>query len=280
MGACVSCEDEHGRPAVKAPDGAAALGLLWSNGRSATRSWHGLRRPARSTAGPTASIVRDPPLRRLPAGWRCPEPPVPAAHATDDRAHRDRLPGNRVRLGIETARHVGTVVHRELQRLRLERRIAVGPARRRGLQAHPPNSPSSACRRTPGGGLRSRRSIASHACRRTRPLGARRLATHSPTGVTGRCRAASSSSRRGRPHVRRPRTACAGSSTTRPARTKGGALEAFLDSEQARYRAQLERYADSCADSARSRCGSDSISRCNAPGGNGRRAVPRRYPRR
>ena len=38
-------------------------------------------------------------------------------------------------------------------------------------------------------------------------------------------------------------TACAGSSTTRPASIPGGGLEEFLEREVERYRPQLQRYA-------------------------------------
>ncbi len=64
----------------------------------------------------------------------------------------------------------------------------------------------------------------------------------SELALTGRARAGHRQ-RRYRPHVCRRRQACAGSSITRPARTKAPASRNSWTSERERYAPQLERYA-------------------------------------
>ena len=61
-------------------------------------------------------IVREPPLRRLPLEWRVPEPESPRIASTRSPTAAAQQPVE-FDWATETARHVGTVVHRELQRI-------------------------------------------------------------------------------------------------------------------------------------------------------------------
>jgi hypothetical protein len=61
-------------------------------------------------------IVREPPLRRLPLDWRLPELQAPRIASTRSPKASAQQPVE-FDWATETARHVGTVVHRELQRI-------------------------------------------------------------------------------------------------------------------------------------------------------------------
>ena len=61
-------------------------------------------------------IVREPPLHRLPLEWRVPEPESPRIVSTRSPTAAAQQPVE-FDWATETARHVGTVVHRELQRI-------------------------------------------------------------------------------------------------------------------------------------------------------------------
>jgi len=112
-------------PTVRRPAAQSALGLLWpAVGHEFVERLAALG----AVAGEEATAAsRDPPLRRLPARWevgRTPRAPriasqlVPRAAAT---------PLVQFDWASETARHVGTVVHRELQRIARDA-VRSGPA--------------------------------------------------------------------------------------------------------------------------------------------------------
>ena len=69
-------------------------------------------------------IERNPPLGRFPAGWRVPDLPATPRVVLPKRSSTPALPPVQFDWASETARHLGTVVHRELQRLASERAIA------------------------------------------------------------------------------------------------------------------------------------------------------------
>ena len=64
-----------------------------------------------------SDIEREPRLLRVPEGWSLPELPAAPRLPTRLRAHGTDAPSLHFDWASETARHVGTVVHRELQRL-------------------------------------------------------------------------------------------------------------------------------------------------------------------
>jgi ATP-dependent exoDNAse (exonuclease V) beta subunit len=110
-------EDEDGTATIQRPSSAVALGLLWPAVEPEF-----VRRLAEIGAvegEPAPVVARDPPLRRLPLDWR-----MPALHAPRiESASSPRAAAQPVvefDWATETARHVGTVVHRELQRLARE----------------------------------------------------------------------------------------------------------------------------------------------------------------
>ncbi|MFN8604455.1 MAG: PD-(D/E)XK nuclease family protein, partial [Candidatus Binatia bacterium] len=114
IGSCRVKEQPGDPPAMVAPAASTALGVLWpvvgpqfSASFAAAASLEPEPEPARR---------RMPPLLRLPLGWTAPDivaprrteaPRVPVAAATDLEFD----------WATETARHVGTVVHRALMRL-------------------------------------------------------------------------------------------------------------------------------------------------------------------
>jgi ATP-dependent exoDNAse (exonuclease V) beta subunit len=112
-----SCELRHGEAGstLARPRAASMLGMLWPvvaqdfEAQLAERGW-----PA-----PDAGTVpaRDPPLRRLPVAWRAPPPPPAPRISATRLPHGTALPAVTFDWVSQTARHVGTVVHRELQRL-------------------------------------------------------------------------------------------------------------------------------------------------------------------
>ena len=99
--------------AVRRPAANSALGLMWPA--------VGHEFAARlSTLGDVAgedppAAVRDPPLRRLPARWATPAPPPAPPIESQTVARAAVVPAVEFDWASETARHVGTVVHRELQ---------------------------------------------------------------------------------------------------------------------------------------------------------------------
>jgi ATP-dependent exoDNAse (exonuclease V) beta subunit len=64
-------------------------------------------------------IPRDPPLRRLPLDWQLPEPVAPRIVSARPTT-ASTAPAVEFDWATETARHVGTVVHRALQRIARE----------------------------------------------------------------------------------------------------------------------------------------------------------------
>jgi ATP-dependent exoDNAse (exonuclease V) beta subunit len=102
--------------APRAPAANTLLAKLWPAVESrfaAAAEGATERRAGRSAAGP-API--DQQLRRLAPGWRCPAPPAPVVWVPpeDQAPTRDEIEFSWVG---ETARHVGNVVHRWLQRI-------------------------------------------------------------------------------------------------------------------------------------------------------------------
>jgi ATP-dependent exoDNAse (exonuclease V) beta subunit len=118
LGSCeVVADKKTGELKVRQPDQGTALQLLWVE---PAVSGEFARRLAEAGDIPGEEghfIPRDPILRRLPLDWRRPEPPPSPSIPVRTLARAMTAAAIEFDWVTETARHVGTVVHRELQRL-------------------------------------------------------------------------------------------------------------------------------------------------------------------
>ena len=106
-------------PVVRRPAANSALGLLWpAVGHEFVERLAALG-AVESEQAPEST--REPPLRRLPAGWEI--GPAPRAPRIESQVlpRAAATPTVEFDWATETARHVGTVVHRELQRMARDR---------------------------------------------------------------------------------------------------------------------------------------------------------------
>jgi ATP-dependent exoDNAse (exonuclease V) beta subunit len=235
-------QDPDGSPAVRHPPGHSALGLLWP--AVAAHFEARLAEVGAVEGEEPPDAVRDPPLRRLPADW---QPwPLPRAPVIVSRivARAAAAPAVEFDWATETARHVGTVVHRELQRAARDglRPDATDPEVRarwehelaelgvpRALRGAAVDRVATAVERT----LEDERG------RWLLDSGHRDSATE--LALTGRSGAEVVSVVIDRTFVDAAGVRWIVDYKT--SRHEGAGLEAFLDSEQERYRPQLERYA-------------------------------------
>jgi ATP-dependent exoDNAse (exonuclease V) beta subunit len=102
-----------------APDKSSLLRRLWPAVQGAFEEAFATTAASPATDARGAARVPAHVLRRLPAGWRTPPPPS----AVESRGERPEPPADRSALAVEfdwageTARHVGTVVHRALMEI-------------------------------------------------------------------------------------------------------------------------------------------------------------------
>jgi ATP-dependent helicase/nuclease subunit A len=118
LGACeVIVDTETGQPALRTPKSASALGMLWVD--PGVREAFELRlAEAAAIEGEAGRVVpRDPILSRLPNGWQRPAAPAAPPIVVRALTRATTVADVEFDWASETARHVGTVVHRELQRL-------------------------------------------------------------------------------------------------------------------------------------------------------------------
>jgi ATP-dependent exoDNAse (exonuclease V) beta subunit len=116
LGSCaVDADKKTGAPTVRKPASSSALGLLWDDPRFPSAFDARLVDLGDIDGDPAPPIPRDPVLRHLPHAWRVPDPP--AAPEISVRTLARAVVEAKVEFdwATETARHVGTVVHRELQ---------------------------------------------------------------------------------------------------------------------------------------------------------------------
>ena len=108
-------QEHEDPPTVRRPASQSALGLLWpAVGHEFVERLAALG----DVAGEEATEApRDPPLRRLPARWEVASTPRAPRIASQRVPHAAATPLVQFDWASETARHVGTVVHRELQRI-------------------------------------------------------------------------------------------------------------------------------------------------------------------
>ncbi len=90
--------------------------------------------PAVATAPAPATATAPLPIQRLPLAWRLPAPPPSAWSGVVVEAPRAELPPVEFEWASETIRHVGTMVHKVLQRIGREGLAAWDAARVRQLQ--------------------------------------------------------------------------------------------------------------------------------------------------
>jgi ATP-dependent exoDNAse (exonuclease V) beta subunit len=114
FGTCKLKAREDGGPTLVRPPSSVALGMLWPVVEHEFAARLATTGDLEGEASP--DIVREPPLRRLPLAWRVPEPRSPRIASICTPAAAARPPVE-FDWATETARHVGTVVHRELQRV-------------------------------------------------------------------------------------------------------------------------------------------------------------------
>lgn len=233
---------DEGATAVARPSSQSLLGKLWPVVAP------GFEAAARDCMPPEASrpgaAPIDQALRRLPAGWQLPAPP-PAARwdaPADAVRAQDALEFS---WAGETARHVGTVVHRWLQRIAEDgaagwdgRRIeALGPAIRAALAAQGVGQGE-----LDDAAARASRALANCvADGRGRWILGRHAEARSEWRLTG-----ISGGRLASIVIDRSFIDAEGVRWVIDYKTsvhEGAAVEAFLDNERERYRGQLEHYA-------------------------------------
>jgi ATP-dependent exoDNAse (exonuclease V) beta subunit len=118
LGSCeVIADKKTGELKVRAPNAASALGLLWANPDVGAEFERRLAETGDIPGEPGKPIPRDPLLLRLPADWQRPAAPPAPVIAIRELARATAATTLEFDWASATARHVGTVVHRELQRL-------------------------------------------------------------------------------------------------------------------------------------------------------------------
>ncbi|HET7202154.1 MAG TPA: UvrD-helicase domain-containing protein [Steroidobacteraceae bacterium] len=253
LGTCAVETDEATQAhAVRAPKQKCALGLLWVV-PEVRREFEARLAEIASIAGEAGlQIPRDPVVVRVPDGWV--RPSVPAAPPVVVRPLVRSLATTAVEFdwATETARHVGTVVHRELQRLARGGGTVVpdgAQAQQQQQQLLARYVVELAELGVPHDRRRAAAERVLEAVRRTVAddrgrwlLQAPHREAQSELGLTGRI---------GRDIVSVviDRTFVEATSGVRwivdykTSLHEGAGLEAFLDNERERYRPQLERYA-------------------------------------
>jgi hypothetical protein len=234
--------DDPDEPTVRRPVAGSALGYLWP----AVRATYDERLAELGTVSgePMPAMECRPLLRRVPLDWT--PQTLPRAPRIESRAVTRGAPGPAVEFdwATETARHVGTVVHRELQRIT---RDAVRPdvfkpeLRRRWLDELAELGVPAGLR--PGALERVAeavaRTLADGRGRWLLDAGHRESATE--LALTGRVGGQVASVVIDRSFV--DASGARWIVDYKTSRHEGAGLEAFLDREQERYRPQLERYA-------------------------------------
>ena len=140
VGSCDVAAGDRGLM-LKPPRPTTMLGMLWPLAEVEFAAQLAATDAPPGAAG--AEYSREPPLRRFPVGWRPPAPPagpglnVHAAPATSATV------AVTFDWASQTARHVGTAVHRELQQLCLEG--GAGLRRRRGTTSDRSGAHGAGC---------------------------------------------------------------------------------------------------------------------------------------
>jgi ATP-dependent exoDNAse (exonuclease V) beta subunit len=243
LGTCrVGQDRKSGAPRLLSPASSTGLAILWPQVEPEFA-----RRLAEIGAIPgeeETAIPRDPPLRKFPEDWSPADMPAGPTIASSSRSRGPETAPVEFDWASETARHVGTVVHRELQRL-------ASDGARTGL-ASPLTLERYALELGELGVPADRRAAAVD---RVRDALARALDDDrgrwllDPGHRDGASELALSGSEGGEffdAVIDRTFIDAAGTRWIVDYKTsahEGAGLDAFLDNEQFRYRPQLERYA-------------------------------------
>jgi ATP-dependent exoDNAse (exonuclease V) beta subunit len=241
--ASAAVQDSADPPAVRRPSSSTALGLLWPvvgetfAARLATLdTGAGEEEPQRP---------REPPLRRLPVNWGGVELPRAPRLDTQVVPPAAVVPAVEFDWASETARHVGTVVHRELQRIARDGddvdTVSLSRLRNRWRDEFaelgvPATMRALAVERVERALARTRQDE-----RGRWLLDHRHRDSTTELALTGRL-----GGEIVRVAIDRSFVDASGVRWIvdyKTSRHEGAGLEAFLDSEQDRYRPQLERYA-------------------------------------
>lgn len=235
--------DDSGERRIKAPSARSLLGKLWP---VVVPEYETALLATTGNAHDNAAqpLVIDQQLRRLSAGWQLPEPPAAAAWTPppDPARAQDELEFSWVG---ETARRIGSVVHRWLQRIADDgaagwdaaRIHALGPAIRLALAAQGVSEAELA-----DAAARAQQALVNCVSdERGRWVLGTQAEGRSELRLTGMIEEQ-------RINVVIDRTFVDAEGVRwiidyKTSGHEGGNVEAFLDNEQTRYRAQLERYA-------------------------------------
>ncbi|MBK7903121.1 MAG: UvrD-helicase domain-containing protein [Proteobacteria bacterium] len=121
LGSCdVIADKKTGELSVRAPKQVSALGLLWAEPSLSGEFERRLAESGDFQGEQGRVIPRDPVLLRLPGGWQPPAAPVAPSILVRSLVRATTAAAVEFNWVTETARHVGTVVHRELQRFARE----------------------------------------------------------------------------------------------------------------------------------------------------------------
>jgi ATP-dependent exoDNAse (exonuclease V) beta subunit len=246
LGAVRLIADDDGALQVRAPGARTLLSPLWPVVKpvfdeAAARRAESPRAPADEAAEENAI---DQSLRRIPSGWRAPAPPPRVAWTPPPESARTRGEIEFSWVG-ETARHVGSVVHRWLQRMADDALAGWDAKRVRALKNAFANE-LVAC------GLPA--DVVTEGAARVVAILERTLADERGRQLLGPHQDAQSELRltgvvrEGIVNIVVDRTFIDGDGMRwivdyKTGMHEGGDVEAFLDRERDRYRPQLERYA-------------------------------------
>jgi ATP-dependent exoDNAse (exonuclease V) beta subunit len=244
LGTCsIQADRRTGELTLRKPEQGTSLEILWPVLEPA---FVARLKEAGGIEGEDATeIARDPPLSRLPDGWRSPPLPRGPSIESSISARERAIEPVPFDWASETARHVGTVVHGELQRL--ARGEPVPDARdeallaRYAVQLAELGVPAD---RRDGAAERVRLAVRRAAvdARGRWLLDPSHAQSASELALTGRVGGEVSSI-----VIDRTFIDAAGTRWIVDYKTsthEGAGLDEFLDREQERYRAQLERYAE------------------------------------
>jgi ATP-dependent exoDNAse (exonuclease V) beta subunit len=241
FGTCKLKDQDEGAPTLVRPPSSVALGMLWPVVEHEFSARLAITGDIEGEASP--DIARAPPLRRLPLEWRVPEPESPRIVSTRSPKASAQQPVE-FDWATETARHVGTVVHRELQRIAREGTAggaSMAVTRRRYVDELAELGVPAERRQAAAERVASAVSRTLEDERGRWLLDARHSSSANELALTGRIDGTTVSVVIDRTFV--DETGIRWIVDYKSSSHEGADLEGFLASEQERYRPQLERYA-------------------------------------